>query len=168
MDGKPFQAAKLATTLRRALWREHLGLYPPQDLDASNEVNAQPPGDGENELYEGKEYDFVRDPLDSKVWDMWTSNATTNTQIFRDLFHADPDDNIKSFEDYTAFSPNPKTDKEHMQGHIYNKQLSSADIKKELAKIKGHLVWMPLHFLENAEMAEKGLQVNAFTESVYT
>jgi phospholipase D1/2 len=27
---------------------------------------------------------------------------------------------------------------------------------------------MPLKFLRDAEMAEKGLQVNQFTESVYT
>jgi len=27
---------------------------------------------------------------------------------------------------------------------------------------------MPLHFLENAEMAEKGLAVNYYTESIYT
>jgi hypothetical protein len=29
-------------------------------------------------------------------------------------------------------------------------------------------VWMPLDFLRDAEMAEKGLQVNSWTESVYT
>lgn len=33
---------------------------------------------------------------------------------------------------------------------------------------QGHLVWMPLHFLEDAEMAEKGLAVNYYTESIYT
>lgn len=168
MDGQPFKAAKLATTLRRALWREHMGLYPPQDLDAGNETNGQPPGDGENELYEGEEYEFVADPLSDKVWEQWTSSATTNTQIFRDLFHADPDDNIKTFDDYAKFYPNPKTDKEHKQGHIYNKSLSSKEIREELAKIKGHIVWMPLHFLEDAQMAERGLQVNSYTESVYT
>ena len=41
-------------------------------------------------------------------------------------------------------------------------------MREKLDKIKGHLVWMPLNFLENAEMAEKGVQVNQFTESVYT
>jgi phospholipase D1/2 len=29
-------------------------------------------------------------------------------------------------------------------------------------------VWMPLEFLKDAEMAEKGLQINQFTESVFT
>ena len=38
----------------------------------------------------------------------------------------------------------------------------------KLEQIKGHLVWMPLDFLEDAEMAEKGMQVNEWTESIYT
>jgi len=42
------------------------------------------------------------------------------------------------------------------------------EVKKKLDLIQGHLVWMPLAFLEDAEMAEKGLQVNEFTESIYT
>lgn len=46
--------------------------------------------------------------------------------------------------------------------------MSVKDIKKQLDRIKGHLVWMPLDFLVDAEMAEPGLQVNQFTESIYT
>jgi len=42
------------------------------------------------------------------------------------------------------------------------------EVKKQLDRIKGHLVWMPLDFLVDAEMAEPGLQVNQFTESIYT
>jgi phospholipase D1/2 len=42
------------------------------------------------------------------------------------------------------------------------------EIRQKLDQIKGHLVWMPLDFLKDAEMAEKGLQVNAWTESIYT
>ena len=46
--------------------------------------------------------------------------------------------------------------------------MPAEDIRKKLDRIRGHLVWMPLDFLRDAEMAEKGLQVNAFTESIYT
>jgi len=42
------------------------------------------------------------------------------------------------------------------------------EIREKLDQIKGHLVWMPLDFLRDAPMAEKGLQVNSFTESIYT
>jgi len=184
MDGKPYQAGYVPATLRRRLWREHLGLLPPQDLDGSNDPNAQPPGDSPNDNGEGDEFDFVADPLSDKVWNMWTSNATLNTDIFRDLFHADPDnssedisipgwtnadyDVVKTFEQYHDFTPNPKQDEEHKQGHIYDRSMSITELKKELDRIKGHLVWMPLDFLCEAEMAEKGLQVNSITESVYT
>ena len=43
-----------------------------------------------------------------------------------------------------------------------------AEVRRELDRIQGHLVWMPLRFLEDAEMAEKGLQINTYTESIYT
>ena len=42
------------------------------------------------------------------------------------------------------------------------------DVRRKLDEVKGHLVWMPMEFLRDAEMAEKGLQVNSWTESVYT
>jgi hypothetical protein len=92
MDGRPYQAAHLAATLRRQLWREHMGLLPSQSLDASNDANAQPPGDCPNDVLPGPEFDFVADPLSDAVWNMWTSRAHKNTEIFRRLFRADPDD----------------------------------------------------------------------------
>jgi phospholipase D1/2 len=97
MDGKPYNAGRHAATLRRLLWREHLGLLPPEDLDGTNDANSQPPGDCPNESFEGPEYEFVADPLGDKVWEMWCNNASTNTEVFRDIFHADPDNSSKSF-----------------------------------------------------------------------
>jgi phospholipase D1/2 len=90
MDGKPYDAGYHAATLRRYLWREHLGLLPAQELDASKDANAQPPH-VPNNPQEDETYELVADPLSDDVWKMWTSNATTNTRIFRQLFHADPD-----------------------------------------------------------------------------
>jgi phospholipase D1/2 len=46
--------------------------------------------------------------------------------------------------------------------------MPAEEVKKQLDRIKGHLVWMPLDFLSEVEMAEKGLAVNTYTESVYT
>jgi phospholipase D1/2 len=169
MDGKPYKAARLAHELRSSLWREHLGLLPPQSLNAADDPTAQPPGENSpNDAMPGPEADFVSDPLSSKLWDEWTERATTNTEVFRSLFHADPDDNILTFEDYDKFTPNPSGDKEHKQGHLYDMVRPVKEIRAELDRVKGHLVWMQLKFLENADMAERGLQVNSFTESVYT
>jgi len=164
MDGKPFQAGHHVATLRRYLWREHLGLLNEQPLDASKDPNAQPPEDAPNDPHEGEHYEFVADPLSDQVWDMWTGNATTNTKIFQHLFHADPDDNVKTFEDYDKYLP-PKGTK---PGHIYDKMMPVEDIRQKLDQVKGHLVWYPLDFLKDANMAETGLAVNAWTESVYT
>lgn len=93
MDGQPFNAGHHATTLRRFLWREHLGLLPAQDLDSANDPNAQPPGDCPNDVREDEHYKFIEDPMSDKVWDMWTGNADVNTRVYRELFRADPDDN---------------------------------------------------------------------------
>ena len=53
-------------------------------------------------------------------------------------------------------------------GHIYNKDMPAQEIKAKLDEIKGHLVWMPLDFLRDAPMAERGLSLNQYTESIYT
>lgn len=97
MDGQPFKAGHHAATLRRLLWREHLGLLPAQGLDPTDDPNAQPPDVCPNDVMEGPEFGFVADPLSDKVWDMWTTSATKNTEIFRHLFRADPDDNSEFF-----------------------------------------------------------------------
>ena len=163
MDGQPYQAARHAATLRRMLWREHMGLVPAQVLDAADDPNAQPPDDCLN-VEEKNEYDqFVTDPLSDQVWDMWTTRATTNTEVFRRLFRADPDDNIKTFEDYDRVVP-----KGMKQGHLFDEFMPVDEVKADLSRIKGHLVWFPLDFLKDAPMAERGLQVNEWTESIYT
>ncbi|MCJ1278794.1 hypothetical protein MMC21_006612 [Puttea exsequens] len=165
MDGQPYKAGHHAATLRRLLWREHLGLLPAQTLDAANDPNAQPPDVCPNDLHESPEYEFVADPLSDKVWDMWTTNATRNTDLFRHLFRADPDDNIKTFDDYESFLPKHS---KYKQGHLHDPFMPVDEVKRKLDQIRGHLVWMPLDFLKDAEMAEKGMQVNAYTESIYT
>jgi phospholipase D1/2 len=97
MAGEPFQAGYHAATLRRFLWREHLGLLPPQPIDAGNEVNAQPPNvNPDNNIYDQDDsWKFVEDPLSDELWEMWTAQADKNTMLFRHLFHADPDDHSR-------------------------------------------------------------------------
>lgn len=165
MNGQPYTAGHHAATLRRMLWREHLGLIPAQELDATSDPNAQPPQDCPNDWSSGDEHDaFVTDPLSDDLWTLWCERATQNTDTFRHLFHADPDDHIRTFEDYQNFLPRG----DRKQGHLYDPYMPAEDVRRNLDKIKGHLVWMPLKFLEDAEMAEKGLAVNAYTESIYT
>ncbi|PWY96273.1 phospholipase PldA [Aspergillus sclerotioniger CBS 115572] len=162
MDGKPYRAARMAATLRRQLWREHLGLLPSQDYDASQHPNAKPPYQCMNSILEGPENDFVTDPMSDELWEMWTGRATVNTEMYRILFRADPDDNIRTFEDYENFCP-----RGNKQGHLFDPYQPVKEVREKLDKIKGHLVWMPLDFLKDANMAEPGLAVNQITEVRY-
>ncbi|KAK5445395.1 hypothetical protein LTS15_010176 [Exophiala xenobiotica] len=165
MDGKPYQAGFHAATLRRHIWREHLGMIEAQIADASEDPNAQPPTVCMNEDCSGQEeWEFVADPLGDAVWEKWTTQATVNTDVYRHLFRADPDNNIKTWKDYDNFAPR-KTVK---QGHLHDPHMPAEMVRKELDKIRGHLVWMPLDFLCEENMAERGMQVNAYTESIYT
>lgn len=81
------------SSLRKQLWMEHLGLLPPQSVTPDREeINAQPPGVSGN----FSEPDpIVEDALGEEVWNLWTSQATRNTKIYREMFHADPDDSSK-------------------------------------------------------------------------
>ncbi|ERT01679.1 hypothetical protein HMPREF1624_02931 [Sporothrix schenckii ATCC 58251] len=171
MDGQPYEAGYHAATLRRYLWREHLGLLPPQDVDGSDDPNAQPPStDAPNDVHDKNadgtddaSYAFVADPLSDALWTLWTEQATTNTETFRHLFHADPDDHVLTFKDYDRFMPSKGIE----PGHIFDMFIPPEDVREKLNKVRGHLVWMPLDFLKDSPMAETGLQVNQFTESVY-
>jgi phospholipase D1/2 len=71
---------------------------------------------------------------------------------------------VKNFDDYDKYLPAKGT----KAGHIYDKMTPAVDIKRKLDEIKGHLVWMPMDFLKDAEMAETGMAVNSWTESIYT
>ncbi|KAJ5501818.1 Phospholipase D family [Penicillium expansum] len=164
MNGQPYRASRLAATLRRQLWREHLGLLRAQEYDGSGDPNAQPPDVSLNKIDEGPENEFVMDPLSDGVWNTWTSQASGNTEAYRMLFRADPDDHIKTFEDYDNFRPRGT----HKEGHLFDPYMPAKDVREKLDLIKGHLVWLPLDFLRDAEMAEPGLAVNQITESIYT
>jgi phospholipase D1/2 len=160
MDGKPYQAGYHAATLRRHLWREHLGMIEAQPLDGKDDPNAQPPNVAMNDTYSGEEWEFVADPLGDAVWEKWCAQATVNTNQYRYMFRADPDENIRTWDDYDSFAPR-KTIK---QGHLHDPYMPADKVRAELDKIRGHLVWMPTTFLDKEEMAEKGLQVNSITE----
>lgn len=86
--------APTVSALRQQLWREHLGLLPPQPLDAADDPNAQPPGDGPNRVSPDP---IVEDALSDELWALWTRQATVNTQVYHDLFHVDPDNCSPSF-----------------------------------------------------------------------
>ena len=69
MDGKPYKAGKFALSLRKHLFREHLGLLKPSECSDIN----------------------VEDPVaDSFYKDTWIRVAALNTKIYEEVFRCIP------------------------------------------------------------------------------
>ncbi|KAI8945422.1 phospholipase [Xylaria longipes] len=182
MDGRPYQASRFATSLRRQLWRKHLGWLPDQRWDQPTRnwtpVNRDP-----------QDYDWgsradraVEDPLSEDFWRSWTETARTNTDVFSKVFHNVPNDKARNWDDYDNFFsrhfiiPGAETKDEDREGrvdygHVVREEFQggAAEVKEWLSRVRGTLVEMPLDFLIDVEdLAKEGLSLNAFTDEIYT
>ena len=86
----------------------------------------------------------------------WSSLEITLWLIDRSLI-------VHTFKDYDDFAPRNSV----KQGHLHDPHIPVAEVRSKLDKIRGHLVWFPLDFLKDAEMAEKGIGLNQYTEVSY-
>ena len=163
MNDQPYIASRFAATLRRKLWREHLGLMKPQHCDAPNAevtsfMRAAPfPNEDETSL-DGA----VADPLADSTIKLWNDTAKRNTEIFSDCFHVVPSDRVRTWAEYDV-RPLPSrceaathTFQAYVKdipiGHLIP-SISLEDAKQKLAQVKGHLVEMPLNFLADQKDA---------------
>jgi phospholipase D1/2 len=187
MNGQPWKAAKFATTLRRQLFRKHLGLIPPQDMERPD-PNFLPVGVPNTYDFGSAEDQLVADPLSDRFLNFWNAQAKTNTVAFSRIFHPVPDDSVRNWKDYNNFYEVffKKADQEaegkegnlmpalYQWGHVVSRNFSPGDqgvreVKDLLSTVKGTLVEMPLQFLiEERDIAKQGLSLNAFTEEIYT
>ncbi|KAG9042840.1 hypothetical protein FS837_010313 [Tulasnella sp. UAMH 9824] len=102
MDGKPFAASRFAATLRRKLFREHLGLIPPQTCvggePVTHSMRAPPhPQQDETHLQEDR---IVADPLSEDLLGLWYSTARINREVFSQIFKSVPTDNVRNWDQY--------------------------------------------------------------------
>lgn len=186
MNGQPWRASRFAASLRRQLFRKHLGLLPPQDME-NPDANFEPVGVPNEYDWGSREDRLVEDPLSSEFESLWNECAHTNTEVFRQVFHPVPDDTVRTWEDYEKFyeyyflkADDKADDKESGEkssryewGHVVRENFPPGDeglrqVKDLLSRIKGTLVEMPLHFLDKEDIAESGAKLNALTEPVYT
>ena len=72
MDGKPYKGAHFATSFRKSLMAEHLGL--------------------------NKDDPILIDPVDNKLFSLINSRAQNNTKLYRDIFNCYPDDTFTNFK----------------------------------------------------------------------
>lgn len=182
MNGRPYQVSRFAASLRRHLYRKHLGLLPHQAPD-------RPTGNSFAIDREPQEYDWdspadrlVADPMSRDFTELWMQTARTNTEIFNRVFHPVPSDSVRTWDDYEDFFsrhfvvPGTKADEEERHdkveyGHVVRSEFPGGvrEVKELLSRVRGTLVEMPLDFLIDVrEMAKQGLALNAFTDIIYT
>lgn len=186
MAGRPWQATRFAASLRRQLFRKHLGLLRPQDMQHPDE-NFEPVGVPNRYDWDSPEDHIVADPLSDAFQSLWNSRARTNTEVFRKVFHAVPDDTVRNWNDYKEFyeyyfhtentKGNQNDDQQkpskYMWGHVVRENFSAdpegvREVKDLLSRVKGTLVEMPLMFLIEEDIAKEGTTLNALTEEIYT
>ncbi|ROW01185.1 hypothetical protein VSDG_02677 [Cytospora chrysosperma] len=103
MAGEDWTASKFAASLRRQLFRKHLGLVPDQRWDQPD-ANFHPVSAGGNEYDWGSAADqLVVDPLSDEFDQLWRGTARTNTEVFSKAFHVVPNDVVRTWEDYENF-----------------------------------------------------------------
>jgi len=189
MGGRPYTASAFAASLRRQLYRKHLGLLPHQPADgrlAHDPENWTPITEGGNVYDWGSRADeLVQDPLDERFLDLWKGTARRNTEIFSRAFHAVPDDKVRTWDDYNEFFTKhfvlPGEDAKVAEegyangkvdyGHVVREEFPGGveELKDWLSGVRGTLVEMPLQFLIDVEdLAQETLAFNGLTNELYT
>jgi phospholipase D1/2 len=181
MDGRQWRASKFAASLRREIFRKHLGLLKPQDMERPDQ-NFEPIGVPNTYDWGSEEDRRVADPLSEEFQNLWNSRARTNTDAFGKVFQPVPYDGVRSWKDYNGYYSRffaEQGDKENKKpskykwGHVVAENFSQGEqgvreVKEVLSTIKGTLVEMPLLFLKDEDIAKEGMGLNAFTEELYT
>jgi phospholipase D1/2 len=180
MDGRPYQASVYASSLRRQIFRKHLGLLPHQD-PARPDVNFTPVELDANYYDFGTHEDrLVEDPLSSHFNQLWNRTARANTDVFTRAFHAIPCDGVHTWEDYDRFYGDlfvPKKDgngkeikaAKYQYGHVVKEEFRDVwELKQLLNTVRGNLVEMPLRFMDEVDFAVENLSFNGFTDVIYT
>nr|GMD68616.1 phospholipase D zeta 1 isoform X1 [Ipomoea batatas] len=138
MGGIPYKAGKFASSLRRSLWSEHLGLH-------AGEIRQ------------------ITDPvIDSTYRDIWMATAKTNTMIFQDVFSCIPNDLIHSRVSLRQCLAHWKEKIGHTTidlGIAPNKlesyqdgDIKGTDPMERLVSVRGHLVSFPLDFMSREDL----------------
>ena len=186
MNGRPWRASKFAATLRRQLFRKHIGLIPAQNMERADQ-NFEPVGIPNIYDFGSAEDRAVLDPLSDQFLALWNSRARQNTDAFGKVFHPVPHDDVRTWNDYDLFygrffnpgekeagaKDEPKKPAKYQWGHVVAENFSPGaqgvyEVKEVLSTIRGTLVEMPLLFLIKEDIAKEGVGLNAFTEAVYT
>ncbi|KAL0948426.1 hypothetical protein HGRIS_011005 [Hohenbuehelia grisea] len=143
MNGNKYMASRFAATLRRKLYREHLGLIKPQICDSSNPLVTpamRPAPYGSEDEVGSMEDLIVADPLADSTVNLWENTARKNREIFTEIFRPVPTNLVRDWKSYSNYVPKVKT------GHVVP-GIPLDRVKSRLNEVKGALVESPLDFL---------------------
>ncbi|GAA5922074.1 uncharacterized protein JCM15063_003177 [Sporobolomyces koalae] len=163
MDGKPYLAARFAANLRRELFKNHLGLAPPQFCPAGDVEPVTPAmrmvGTPNVDEIGSPEDEIVLDPLSPELEALWKGNAQRNSEAFANVFRCVPAAGITTWKEYKDYVPKSKV------GHVARADMPVQYIKEQLDQVRGHLVNMPLDFLSKEQLLATDASVNPITLS---
>ncbi|GAA6031278.1 hypothetical protein NBRC10512_003294 [Rhodotorula toruloides] len=171
MDGKPFMASRFAASLRRQLYKDHLGLSTPQICPpvAQEPVTAamRPVDVPHEDTTASREDELVMDPLSPETEALLRNTAANNAAIFNEVFHAVPSPDVETWAQarcfYKAFVPQHPI----KPGHVASLDIPVSEIKSKLSQVRGRIVPMPLNFLKDAKVFETDASVNPVTMAIY-
>ncbi|KAK4058234.1 hypothetical protein OIO90_000973 [Microbotryomycetes sp. JL221] len=185
MASKPFMATRFAATLRRQLFKDHLGLLDvKKHAGPVDEVkpSMRPVGIPLEDDTMSEEDAIVQDPLSPEFVSFIREVATKNTEIFEDVFHVTPTDRVKTWKEYREWVPQAPI----KSGHVASLTRSVSELKaslrlvlramvltsfvvtqQRLSEVRGHIVNMPLHFLEKEKLLALDASVNPATLNIY-
>ena len=103
MNGQRYTASAFASSLRRQLFRKHLGLLPDQPCDAPDKNWTPITTDGNTYDWNSPADRLVQDPLSADFLHLWRATARKNTEIFSRAFHPVPNDKVRTWKDYDEF-----------------------------------------------------------------
>lgn len=119
MNGNPYESGKFAGSLRRYLFKEHLGILEPKSPN-DNSID-------------------IRDPVCASFYhDTWRAIATENTLIHEKVFNCLPSDLATSFHKLKK-----------LQEEIPLAMSDRVEAAKLLLGVQGHIVNLPLNFLQS-------------------
>ncbi|GEM06560.1 phospholipase D [Rhodotorula toruloides] len=158
MNGKPFMASRFAASLRRQLYKDHLGLSTPQICPpvAQEPVTAamRPVGVPQEDSTASREDELV---MASQA------DGSDPATIFNEIFHAVPSPDVETWAQYKAFVPQHPI----KPGHVAGLDTPVSEIKAKLSQVRGRIVPMRLNFLRDAKMFETDASVNPITMAIY-
>ncbi|GAA6056278.1 hypothetical protein JCM3770_007291, partial [Rhodotorula araucariae] len=150
MNGKPVKVSRFAATLRRQLYKDHLGLAPPEMCPpgGSEPVTAamRAVGYPHDDTTMSPEDELVMDPLDPRTEALLRDTAAKNADIFNEVFHCVPSKDVENWAQAPFVPPAPIK-----PGHVASLDMPVSHIKSRLSEVRGHVVTAPLNFLREGK-----------------